>query len=368
MKKISFLLIPVGLVLLGFMMNGFGLNIFQDQGPTQSILFVGDTHFGESYLGNPLKEHGYDYSLENYDALLRSADLVIANLETPLTDLKDSPFKGDKNYIHFADPQKTPETLLSHNITAVSLANNHALDYWTTGLEQTFDMLDDYNIESFGAGLTSADAAAPFIYELGDFTLAVIGAFEFDEIYDTRYKFYATEERGGVNRLSVPQITDQIEQIRENYPEAFIVISPHWTANYEPTIDQRQRTISTRLMDSGAKLILGHGGHLFQDIERHENGWMVYGIGNFVFNSPGRYAEVEALPYSLISRLIIKEGRAYSLRLYPIMSDNLVTDYQGNFVDEEAFNKVMDRLEQEGVKRGKDEFGYFVELFLDFTQ
>ena len=55
-----------------------------------SILFAGDTHFGESYFaeqGAPsvVATRGYDYPVARVRPLAESADLVIVNLETPLT-------------------------------------------------------------------------------------------------------------------------------------------------------------------------------------------------------------------------------------------------------------------------------------------
>ena len=98
------------------------------------MLFVGDTCFGESYqesreargAENVLKARGYDAPLEGMMATLRTADFVVANLETPVTDLADSPFSGRKRYIHRADVVETPRALTRGHVAAVSLANNHS--------------------------------------------------------------------------------------------------------------------------------------------------------------------------------------------------------------------------------------------------
>ncbi len=56
----------------------------------KNILFVGDTSFGENYSGTLkiLKKKGYDYPMEKLAPLLSASDLVIANLETPITDYR----------------------------------------------------------------------------------------------------------------------------------------------------------------------------------------------------------------------------------------------------------------------------------------
>ena len=89
----------------------------------------------------------------------------------------------------------------------------------------------------------------------------------------------------------------------------------------------------------------------------------MYGIGNFVFNSPGRYRKRRVDPFSLIARLIIEE-RDLTLRLYPIFTDNRVTGYRSRFADRSEFEQVHDALAQEGLRTSKDHFGLFLELSL----
>ena len=93
------------------------------------VLFVGDTSFGENYHdSNFFENRQYDFFLEKLVPLLKQPDFVIANLETPITNLLTSPLDRKKKYIHWADIRKTPKTLKKYNIHCVSLANNHTMD------------------------------------------------------------------------------------------------------------------------------------------------------------------------------------------------------------------------------------------------
>ena len=66
-----------------------------------SILFGGDTSYGESYHDQYAAEggvdiialRGYDYSIAHLDALLANCDFNILNLETPLTSVRELPFE-----------------------------------------------------------------------------------------------------------------------------------------------------------------------------------------------------------------------------------------------------------------------------------
>jgi len=359
-----------------------------DRGYT--LLFVGDTYFGEFYQEqneeegkqNILNEKGYDYSFNGIESILLESDFVIANLETAITDMKNSPLENtDKLYFHWSDIEKTPSYLKKYNIGTVSLANNHALDYGQQGLIQTIDVLKQNKIHWFGAGLNESSAANSYskLFEVGDekFTLAIIGAFEYRETYDKRYSFYANDETGGVNKLSVDEISEQIKLIKkESKDDVFVVIFPHWGGNYVWK-SQDQTNIGHQLIDAGADLIIGHGAHRLQEIEKYNDKWIVYSLGNFVFNSQGRYQEFDGPPYSLGAQLVLnktKNGLQKIMKLYPIFSDNQITNYQPRFVDEREFDSVyraivdstpnQDILENY-LKKGQDEIGYFIKFPID---
>jgi hypothetical protein len=74
----------------------------------------------------------------------------------------------------------------------------------------------------------------------------------------------------------------------------------------------------------------------------------VYGLGNFVFCSQGRYGKIGAPPYSLVAALHIVSQESgeigLSLRLYPIVTDNLQTGYQSRFVSQAELKEVRDYL------------------------
>ena len=103
--------------------------------------------------------------------------------------------------------------------------------------------------------------------------------------------------------------------------------------------------------------------------------WIVYGLGNFVFNTIGRYGDrKDDVPFSFVGRLDVRErtdGHALSLRLYPIYSDNRVTGYRPRHLDQEEFDLLQRRLskrrpEWEKLRSeyevGEDDLGLYLEL------
>jgi len=351
---------------------------WEEIGSDLNILFAGDTSFGENYKKkNFFESRGYDYFLKELSPLLNQSDVVIANLETPLTDLTRSPFSGWKKYIHWGDVHKVPEVLKDHNIRFVSLANNHSMDYGVEGLQQTLVALKKEGIAWFGAGMNASEAAKPLrlhsVINEHPFHLTVVSGFDYERWYDLLYRFYARGKRGGVNRWTRKDAAKQIREIRKTDAHAFIVAFPHWEDNYSFR-NKAQTKLAHTLIEAGCDLVIGHGAHILQEIEQYKGKWILYSLGNFVFNSPGRYQKEHVDPFSLVASLDVtdKSGSlALMLRLYPIFSDNRISNYQPHFVTDGELDRVRDIIlqhspdpERLGKELGmeKDEIGPFLTL------
>jgi len=366
-------------------MTRYAINVFfpKKANSSRKILFLGDTSFGENYqesyekkgYGNILKDKGYNYPLQNFRPLLIQSDLVIANMETPLCDRDVTPLTG-KDYLHWSSAKDAPKYLKRHNITVVSLANNHTLDHGTKGLEQTLAALDKRQIEWFGGGLTESQAAKPYIKKFkidkDVFWLGIVGAFEYREDYDKQYNFYAKGDHGGTNTLSVNKIALQIKQLRDSYPDIFVVVFPHWGQNYVWKSDV-QTKLAHQLIDAGSDMVIGHGSHMLGEIEYYNNSWIIYSIGNFVFNSKGRYDKLNAPPFSMIMQMELKVKEDHlqkTFKMYPTFTNNRKTNFQSRFVDENEFDKVQQLIMDKSpaasfsspLKTGKDNFGRFLEF------
>ncbi len=336
------------------------------------ILFLGDLDFGESYQTNPrynrgvniLDEYGYDYLFENIEGFLKNSDLTIANLETPLVDSIKAETLSRKSYVHWSYADKTAKYLVKYNITALSLANNHTFDYGAEGLSQTLSVFQKHRLAYFGAGINIDEAGKPliaqFIVQNDTVTVVVLTGFEYRKSYDSIYNFYAGENKSGVNMISIEQITEQIKELKEKYRDVCIIFFPHWGRNYLWKTESQTET-AHQLIDAGIDLIIGTGSHTVQEVENYKNRWIVYGIGNSVFNAPGRYKYFNAKPYSFIAELIVRsnpEDKEKHLRLYPLFTDNLETDYQVRFLNSDEMNDCYSILKDKSSDRKifKDEF------------
>ncbi len=158
---------------------------------------------------------------------------------------------------------------------------------------------------------------------------------------------YAKDGRGGLNPLDPLSIGRRIDEIKRERSDAFVIVFPHWGLNYKWRT-KRQARLAQELLSAGADMIVGHGAHMLQEIEKQHGHWIIYSLGNFMFNSHGRYAQYNAPPYSLVGRLVVEpegDGLAKRLQLLPIVTDNRLTDFRPRPVTEAEFAEVTSLLE-----------------------
>jgi hypothetical protein len=293
-----------------------------------------------------------------------------------VTERRESELADVKPYVDRAAVKETTELLKSLGVNAVSLANNHTKDFGEIGLADTIGAMQEGGITYFGAGRTATEAESVVHHHvsIGDRLLHVVfaGGFEYRSLYK-KWGYYADASHAGVNLWSGSNARRQISALRQQYPNAFIIAFPHWGYNYQ-YVSQKQKNLARILCDSGADIVIGHGSHMLQEIERYKKKWLVYSIGNFVFNSPGRFAYFDVLPYGLIGQLKFRSRKdkvTCNLHLYPIRSDNKKTEHQPDFVSHVEFDQVLnfymptenlDSGIHSFVKSGKDKWGYYLSL------
>lgn len=332
---------------------------------------LGDTYFGESYQSNPkfnngtnvISEYGYDYFFGNVKYVLQQADYSIVNLETSLYSRTDAKYPA-KPYSHWAYGDKTCQYLVKYGIDAVSIGNNHVMDFGAEGLYVTTEVLSRHGLGMLGAGLNDSLAEIPLIraFTAGgvSFEIAVIGGFEYRQSYDTMYNFYSGKNIPGVNLLAADKLLSQVKYLKERNKDIFIIFYPHWGKNYKPVMDY-QKKMAHELIDAGVDLIIGHGSHTVQEIELYKDKCIVYSIGNFIFNAPGRYRSTGAKPYALMAMLTVTQKDKY-LKLYPVFTDNKLTDYQLRFLDEEEFEDCYKTATGSHTQLKKSEEYYYLML------
>ncbi|HSM51067.1 MAG TPA: CapA family protein, partial [Thermoanaerobaculia bacterium] len=108
-------------------------------------------------------------------AVLRGADLALANLEVSLASASLPPAAASGGLWLRADPG-VAEWLAGSEIDLLSLANNHAGDFGASGLEETRARLEEVGIAPVGAGTDASCARSATVISVGGLSVAVIAA------------------------------------------------------------------------------------------------------------------------------------------------------------------------------------------------
>ena len=347
--------------------------------PSAVIAFGGDTSLGDAYIkrvNSKELSHRLQSNPESFFskiAPLLQADKCILNLETVLhASPKGGP--ADKPYRGWDDPSRTLPALKSLGVDAVSLANNHTVDFDYDNLFATMDELDRSGISRFGAGRTLEEAQAPLKLSLTvddePLDVLVFGFQKYAAVLD-RYGFYASSATPGVSPLVDRRAAAVLSEARRANPDALIIAFPHWGQNYK-WASQKMQERGQLLLDSGANIVIGHGAHMLQQVGSHKNKPLIYSSGNCVFNSVGRYTIEGSIPYSFICRLEIgrHQGRIHiQPKLYPIISDNQETNWLPAPASDDQMDQVIAALNARNselgykpVERQRDSLGWYVQL------
>ena len=70
------------------------------------------------------------------------------------------------------------------------------------------------------------------------------------------------------------------------------------------------RSLAHKLIDAGADIIVGHHPHVAQEIERYKDGWILYSLGNFVFDQ----SFSEETRTGLVAEATINGGRVTDIK------------------------------------------------------
>ncbi len=236
-----------------------------------TIGLVGDLMFARDVV-TLMEEHGAGYPFERVTPLFRGVDVLIGNLEGTFTDRGE---RADKYYT-FRAPPALASTLLRAGFDAVSLGNNHALDFGPVGLADTREVLDALGIAYFGAGQDQAEATRPLVLEAGGFRLALLG---FSAV---RSSVFAGESRPGVAEADYEAVIAAVQAATDEAD--FVVVALHFGTEYDPVPTDEQRLLARAAADAGAALVVGHHAHTLQPWERRGDALILYGLGNFVFD------------------------------------------------------------------------------------
>lgn len=250
-----------------------------------TILIGGDTAPTES--NHALFEAGNIQALfgDELLELFHSADVRIANLESPLCDCS-SPI--NKCGPCLRGTPAAADAFRMIGLDAFALANNHIMDHGDQGLNATFAALDQAGVQRFGAGSTLEESAKPFIAKVGE-KRKRIGFYSCAE-----HEFsIACQDSPGANPFDPLDSFDHVASLARQC-DGVIVLYHGGTEYYRYPSPQLQR-ICRKFVEKGASLVLCQHSHCVGCEERYRQGVIVYGQGNFLMDRNKREEGKNAL-------------------------------------------------------------------------
>jgi poly-gamma-glutamate synthesis protein (capsule biosynthesis protein) len=214
--------------------------------------------------------------------ILRRADVCFANLEAPLLQGGRAAFSTG---VRLQSPPAVVEILRHLGLEAVSLANNHLMDFGTEGLRETLSTLRDHKIAFAGAGPELAAARAGIVLTAAGQRVGFLAACD-DQ------GGAATPTRMGVAPIAVYPIIDSVQSLREQAD--YVVVALHTGIEFTQYPEPFLTRLARRLIDQGASVVVGHHPHVPQGIECYGKGLIAYSLGDFLFDLPRPAGDLDA--------------------------------------------------------------------------
>jgi poly-gamma-glutamate synthesis protein (capsule biosynthesis protein) len=251
---------------------------------------------GDAGPARSLNHEGWDHVFGPIAGVLRSADVAMVNLETPISG---DPLARTAPLLFDAPPAML-HALAAAGVDVVSTANNHAYDQRRVGVEATWKHLAEAGLRGVGSGVSEAAAWEPLIIEKNgmrigflSFTRWLNGARNPAEP-DTSPHVAYVPYRGKVNgSWETPEAAVELVRAAARRCDALIV-AIHWGIEYMHTPNPEDRKLARALLEAGATAIIGHHPHVLQPIEPYRttsgrDTLIAFSLGNLIANQDRHY-------------------------------------------------------------------------------
>ena len=290
---------------------------------TFTVTLAGDTTLGstddlrkrDDCFERVAEEKGYGWFFSGLSDLFATDDMTLVNFEGTLTEETE---KKEKKF-NFKGPAEYTDILTLGSVEAVTVANNHTLDYGTKGRDDTIANLESAGITVSGNG--------------------ELGVFEKDgvKVGMTGYCFPYKDGKKDISK-DVKALRDMGCQI--------VIASFHWGSEYREDFTGEQRSIGRAAIKAGADIVVGHHPHIVQGIESYEDSYILYSVGNLVFG--GNVDPDDRDAYAARVTFTVHEDRAEApqVTIVPLRLTALEdgTDYRPVLAEGEEADRIVNRI------------------------
>jgi len=259
------------------------------------LMFVGDIMLnrGVEYYVRTKGNGDLRFPFLKIADYLTQADILFGNLESVISD---KGVKVGSIYSFRAEPEAI-EGLIYAGFDILSVANNHVFDYGREAMEDNFKRLKAAGIDYVGGGFSEKEVHSVVIKEMRGIKIAYLAYTNLGSEY-----WEAKGEKSGIGWLD-ERITDDIKLAKEKAD--IVVVSMHFGDEYQSQSNKQQKYFAHLAIDAGGDLVIGHHPHVVQEIEKYEEGYIAYSLGNFVFDQ----SFSEKTMRGLILKVLLYDGK-----------------------------------------------------------
>lgn len=222
-------------------------------------------YYGQGYEGSFRETYGkvqdFSYFFENVYDIFSADDMTIVNLEGTLT-LAEERKKGQEFCIS-GDPEYV-NILTTGSVEAVSMGNNHRMDYLQQGTDDTVKTLEE--------------AGIPYAYD------QYTGTYETPQGILIGFVSVNGSEEDAGNAQVEAYLQEGIKNLQEQGCD-LILACCHWGIELAHDPNDYQKALGRKCIDWGADLVIGHHPHVLQGVEEYQGKYIIYSLGNFCFGA-----------------------------------------------------------------------------------
>ena len=294
-----------------------------------------DQDYGYSFRQVYDQAEADDYFFANVYDIFNEDDMTLVNLEGPLTLAEEAregqiySIKGDPEYVNI---------LTAGSVEAVSMGNNHTLDYQQQGRDDTIQAVEE-------AGIIYACETTVGIYEVKGICIGMISVNEVSQGY-----------------LVEKTIQNGIAELQEQGVD-LILVSCHWGVEREYYPEDYQKILGEKCIDWGADLVIGHHPHVLQGIDEYKGKFIIYSLGNFCFGANRNPPDKDSMIFQQTFTFIDGEKQEdQEIRIIPCSVSSVPerNNFQPTPAEGEEKTRIINRINEFSLEFGVqfDEEGY----------
>jgi poly-gamma-glutamate capsule biosynthesis protein CapA/YwtB (metallophosphatase superfamily) len=239
---------------------------------TITIAMTGDIMMGTTYPKTSLPPNDGKDLFNDTKTIISNADLAVGNLEGAICEGGTTTKEGPNSYA-FRTPVKYGINLKDAGYDFLSMANNHANDFGTYGIESSEKVLDEQGIKY--AGVDGRTEYAIIERKGLKFGICAFG--------HNSYTIQHTDTSKVISLLKKlrPLCDIMIVSFHGGAEGSAKTHLPHETEIFLGENRGNLREFTHLCIDNGADVVYGHGPHVVRCIETYKGKFIAYSLGNF---------------------------------------------------------------------------------------